>query len=133
MSKIKALSLFLSILPEESEELIINEDYLVYTNEEANEAVKENIRNSLWSFNADFLCNYVNLESKHIIHLQKLYEDSNEIFLKLLSANFNSLVRNAINLDGRGHFLAGYDGIENEITITIDDADEFTFYIYRCN
>lgn len=128
MSKIKALSILLSVHPEEAEELINYGDYLVYTDEEADEDVKEYIRESLWAFNPSFLSSYVDLEPKHITHIQQLYEDCNEVLLKLVGDSFDDLVEDAICSDGRGNFLATYDGKENEVQV-----EDVTYYIYRCN
>jgi hypothetical protein len=40
------------------------------------------------------------------------------------SGKFNDFADEAISADGRGHFLSGYDGNENE---------QDGFYIYRTN
>ena len=40
----------------------------------------------------------------------------------------------AVSDDGLGHWLAGYDGYENEETITQEDGNySDTFYLFRNN
>ena len=60
---------------------------------------------------------------------QFLYESFFEEVLQLLAdnstiKNFDDFVEDAVRADGRGHFLAGYDGNENE---------QGDFYLYRTN
>ena len=107
-----------------------NQEYLVLTDEEANDATKDYILDSLWAFNSDFILNHSSLDNwsarteKAISKMQEsLCEDANEI-VKALIADMDEFISDAIDADGRGHFLAGYDGEENE---------EDEFYIYRIN
>ena len=81
-------------------------------------------------FNTDFILDHSNLSEwnerteKAFRKMQsELCEDANEI-VKAIITNMDEFVSDAISADGRGHFLAGYDGEENE-------QDEF--YIYRTN
>ena len=63
-NKIKALQKFLNLNnKDEVRRLIKEEKYLVLTNIEANKACKENIVNTLWAFNYDFIEKYTNLKS----------------------------------------------------------------------
>ena len=44
------------------------------------------------------------------------------------------VIEEAVSSDGLGHWLAGYDGYENEETITLEDGNySDTFYLYRNN
>ena len=44
------------------------------------------------------------------------------------------VVKAAVNEDGVGHWLAGYDGYENEEVFTVEDGNySDTFYLYRTN
>ena len=54
---------------------------------------------------------------------QELCEDANEI-VKAIITDINEFIEDAISSDGRGHFLNGYDGTEEELN---------GFYIYRTN
>ena len=104
-------------------------DYFVYTDEEADEAVKEYIKESVWAFNADFIINHSKLpyEAKEMIkNFQTTKcEDANDTILALID-DFDDFVSDAISADGRGHFLSSYDGEENEETVNGE-----TYYIYR--
>jgi hypothetical protein len=128
-----ALMLHLDRSYDDCRELINDGDYVVYTDKEADDAVFEYIKDSVWSFNPSFLANYIDLPVEDIKQLQKSCEDSNNVFLKLLGDELEDFVYDAICTDGRGHFLSPYDGVESQIDIGTDGADEFTFYIYRCN
>jgi hypothetical protein len=57
----------------------------------------------------------------------ELCEDANEL-VKAVIRDIDHFVKDAILSDGRGHFLSGYDGEENEI-----EHKKVMFYIYRTN
>ena len=109
------------------------EEYLVLTGGEAYDRIHDAIEESLWAFNAEFIAAHANarLHDKAIDALRKmqveLCEDANEL-VRALIGDFDHFVRDAISADGRGHFLASYDGKESEVTV-----DGQTFYIYRVN
>lgn len=135
--KVKALAVFLNVTEEEidsseyDENLFEfeNQEYLVLTDEEANERTKEYISDTVWAFNTDFIIqhsstlDYDKASEQVIRAIQDLYENGNEAIKKLID-DFDEFVENAISADGRGHFISGYDGEENE---------EGGFYIYRIN
>lgn len=106
-----------------------NQEYLVLTEEEADEAIKENISELIWAFNANFILDHtsINWNSRIEKSLQKmqqeLCEDANEL-LKAMITDIDEFIEDAVDADGRGHFLSGYDGEENE---------EGGYYIYRIN
>jgi len=110
-------------------------NYLILTDEEADTKASEAIRELLWAFNANFiidnsekLTNAENYEiiSKAISKMQAdLCEDANELIFALID-DFDEFVDNAIAADGRGHFLSGYDGEENE-----QETESNLFYIYK--
>lgn len=105
------------------------DEYLVLTDDEADEAAKEHILDSLWAFNADFIASHANanLDKGAIEALQemqgKLCESANPI-VKAMIKDIDHFVDDAINCDGRGHFLSPYDGEENE---------SGEYFIYRIN
>jgi len=132
-AKEKALKLFLELdTIEEAQELIESGDYSVFTDEEADEAAREYILQSLWAFNADFIAGHTRggysddlVES--IKALQKQCEGVNDAIFSMIE-DLGHFVDEAISCDGRGHFMNSYDGEENEQHI-----DGETFYIYRNN
>ena len=100
-----------------------NEEYLVLTEDEADDKVKEYIKETVWAFNPTFLSDHSGIDEEVFIKLQESCETANDAIFKLIK-NFDNLVKDAIYVDGRGHFLAGYDGNENE---------QGDFYLYRTN
>ena len=104
--------------------------YFVFTDNEADKSAAEMIKESLWAFNADFILNCCGLETTNsvIFSLRSMQaescEDCNALILALINGTcgFDSFVEKAINADGRGHFISGYDGIEEENN---------GYYIYR--
>jgi hypothetical protein len=103
------------------------DDYLVYTDDEADEAVYNYIEESVCFFRSDFVAAHSEVDEEVIKKLQELHENSNKA-IKSLIKDFNHFVDDAVCADGRGHFLSSYDGEENEITINGN-----TYYIYRSN
>lgn len=139
MNKLNSLSNFLEVAKEdikvsnydnnvfETEEA----EYLVLTDKEASKYAKESILESAWAFNAWFILDNLNSKFRdanrdtleEIVKLaQEKCEDGNEIILGMITKR--SFVDEAIQCDGRGHFLATYDGEENE---------QDSYYIYRIN
>jgi hypothetical protein len=111
-------------------------DYLVLTDSEADEACAEHVKNSLWAFNADFILSEAGLDSsystaKSLTELQgNSCENCNDLILAIIegTCGLDSFVQSAMIADGRGHFLATYDGDELE-----QDICKQTFYIYKTN
>lgn len=140
-NRIKALANFLEV---ETDEITENdwennafdcngETYLVLTDEEADEKAREEITESLWAFNADFIISHTstyedmdNYEFQAAVNsLRKAQESACESLNPLVRAlieDMDDFVEDAIMSDGRGHFISRYDGEENE---------ENGFYIYR--
>ena len=107
-------------------------EYLILTDDEADTAAAEDIRESVWAFNAEFLVDYVpdGLTAEDITRLRgDSCEDVNDAFVALVKAGrgMDALTEDAIAADGRGHFLAGYDNEEIEL------GDTVTLYAYRTN
>ena len=129
-NKIKALAIFLGVDVEEIDEEYNNvlsygrEEYLVLTDDEADEAAREQVLDSIWVFRPGFLENYMPLDAETIgIIQQAKYDDANEP-LKRLIETLEIFVDDAIAADGRGHFLASYD---------FEEIEAGEFYIYRVN
>lgn len=96
-----------------------NQEYLVLTDEEANEEVKKEIKNTLWAFNSDFIIDHSRIEYSDSI-CETLNKIQGELcegcqeFIEALIEDFDDFCDDAISSDGRGHFLSYYDGNENE-------------------
>ena len=113
-------------------------EYLVLTDEEADKATREEIEGLLWAFNADFILKKTGFSDKlssgewtamkaALEEMQnKTCEACNEFIKGLINGTcgFDKFIEAAIEADGRGHFLASYDGEENE---------QGDCYIYRIN
>ena len=104
-----------------------NAEYLVLTDEEADQKVRDYIEESVWAFNAWFIIEHSDLpfEAEEMIKgfQESKCESANETILALIK-DFDEFVEDAISADGRGHFLATYDG---------DEIETESFFIYRVN
>jgi len=102
--------------------------FSVYTDTEADEEVIEYIKDSLWAFNASFLSSYTNLPLEVFEALQPQCENANEAILCIIEKNgsIEDFAQEAISIDGRGHFLSGWDGVEYEYYIN----GEY-YYVYE--
>jgi len=135
------LSAHLGVDIDDAESYIDDEDYLVLTDENADDAVREEIEQTLWAFNPSFLSAHTNVSEEAIKKIQELYEGANDALAEMIK-DFDEFVEDAVACDGRGHFLAGYDGNEDEVTYLSVTRDEdtytystksTTYYIYRRN
>lgn len=109
-----------------------NDDYLVLTDEEADEKAKEYITDSLWAFNPSFLASMTEFDEEifQAIADNGKCESNNDVIYNTIqkTCGINDFVEAAVQADGRGHFMSSYDGNENEETVHGE-----TFYIYRLN
>lgn len=109
-------------------------DYYVFTDEEADEYVKNYIIESIWAFEATFIAKECDLSDfdnavKGIRSMQESCNDScNVILLALIekTCGIEEFINDAINADGRGHFISSYDGEENEL-------EDEELFVYRYN
>ena len=104
-------------------------EYAIGDDSQADEAAENYISDTLWAFRASFVLSFCKIRGeraeKAFEKMQsELCEDANEIVLAMIGDNVARFVSQAISADGRGHFLSGYDGDENE---------QDGFYIYRIN
>lgn len=138
--RVQALAKYLDTSPEEIEEAYGDnsysygrQEYLVLTDAEADEACAERIRESLWAFNTNFIASHtsprLNGKAREALSKmqEKLCEDANDLVEALIS-DMDTFIADAIGADGRGHFLAQYDGDENE-----EKVGDARFYLYRTN
>lgn len=104
--------------------------YAIGTDAEADTAAEQHVRDSIWAFNASFILEQCDLPRDLEECIQsyqgKECESANDSLLKLVEkcCGLADFTKAAVSADGRGHFLSGYDGEENE---------SGEFYIYRVN
>lgn len=104
------------------------QEYRVLTDRQAGEACKQEILDSLWAFNWDFINDYliVVIPKSAWDKLVEQCQGANPVIAALLTRKKqNKLVVDAISADGRGHFLSYYDGKEIELASNL--------YAYRTN
>lgn len=107
-------------------------EYMVCTDGTADASVKGQILSSLWAFRSEFLAGETGLPVEVFSCLQeKMSEDCDETIHALVKATCGeaSFVDAAVCADGRGHFLATYDGDEKTFTT----SKGVTLFVYRCN
>lgn len=110
------------------------EEYAVGTDEEADSAVAEDIKQLMWAFNASFILSECGLpfelEAAIKAFQKDKCEDANDALLALVEkcSSLEDFTKAAVQADGRGHFLSGYDGEENE-----EKANDIDYFIYRVN
>lgn len=130
---------------EEAEELSYNDrwecftawgqEYKVLTDEEADKEARESILESLWAFVPHFILEHTefyrtssNRENEAfceaLVELQQRICESANPIIKALIEDLDKFVQDAIDEDGRGHFLSTYDG---------DEIESGEFFIYRIN
>ena len=101
------------------------QEWLVLTDEEADERARDYIHDSVWAFRPEFLIAHMprGMTTKAIKLIQQACEDANEPLSAML-VDRDHFVDDAIRADGRGHFLSSYDGEENESE---------GYFLYRVN
>ena len=113
---------------------VIDNEYMftVATDAEADHIAADDIKESLWAFNSDFICSHSTaLQAagpRAEQALQKMQAELCESANPLVEAmidDMDDFIQDAISCDGRGHFIAQYDGDENEVEVDGED-----FYIY---
>ena len=109
-------------------------EYSVCTDDQATAEAVADVTDSLWAFRSEFLRDYVPAlrDDRALAAFDRmrevLCEDGNELVRAMVGDRFAELMSDAIAADGRGHFLASYDGAERKVT----RAGQ-TFYVYRRN
>ena len=95
---------------------IDGKEWALFTDEEADKAVKSYIEESLWAFNKSFLSDQTGLPEEVFSTLQQDGESSNDAILSIVEkcGDMDTLVSDAVSSDGRGNFLSPYDGHEKE-------------------
>jgi hypothetical protein len=104
-------------------------EYMVLTDDEADEKAAESIKESAWAFNKSFLDGHSEsiaaFDDKTWAAVVDRCESANPAVLRLID-DVDHFISDAIASDGRGHFLNTYDGEENEVKV----GSEW-YYVYR--
>jgi hypothetical protein len=109
------------------------EEWAIGTDEEADKACANYIKQSLWAFNASFILSHSKVKyseklEKCLKQMQeKLCEDCNDL-VEAIIKDLDAFIQDAKIADGRGRFLSSYDNEEVEVVIN----GEFMF-AYRQN
>lgn len=109
----------------------IDNGYLVYTDEEADEAVREYIEETVWAFTPSFLSAHTGVDKVTINQIQNTQLDSPNEVLTAMIKDFDHFVEDAVRCDGRGLFLAQYDHEENYVSFSNEEGKNVTYFIYR--
>ena len=107
--------------------IIGNDTYYVLTEEEAEELVRERIKESLWCISSEFIEHETGFDAEIIgMVQQRMCENSNKFVKALIEAScgLEKFMNDIIEADGRGIFLT-YDGHES-----IEKINGETYYIY---
>jgi len=106
-------------------------EYRVMTDDEADQAAADHIRESVWSFNASFLSGETGIDETVFSALSDKCEGAQDEVRSIIdgSCGMDSFIESAVGCDGRGHFLGHYDNEENEHSVGSDE----TYYLYRTN
>ncbi len=106
--------------------IVCRDEYIICDDERADRLTADYIHDSLWAFNASFICNFIDgldelqceegMEAVIKIFQEQKCESANPVILRLVGNNLEALIQDAIMADGRGHFLSSYDCEEVEIT-----------------
>jgi len=105
-------------------------DYLVLTNEEANEEAKLQIRDSIWSFDSSLIMKHLKIEisAKIIEKVQSAMCPHCTLLLFALINDIDAFYKDILNEFNRGYFIAFHDSLE---FITYDFEENKRYYIYR--
>ena len=133
------LASHLGVDMDEAQHYIDSEDYLVLTDEQADDWVREEIEEMVWAFTPSFLSVHTRVSEEAIKKVQEMCEGANESITAMIK-DFDWFVEDAVRCDGRGHFLAGYDCEEHEkIYASVVrngrcyEVEQSAYYIYRRN
>jgi hypothetical protein len=104
--------------------IIDDEEYTVAeSEEEANKAARRAIEDSICYFRPSFLADHSDVPEKVFVWLAGTRFDDNEAYKDMIY-DVDDFIDDAIDADGRGHFLSPYDSKEHEIG---------EYFLYRIN
>lgn len=104
---------------------------IALTDEEADKAAEEYVENTAWAFTADYLQDMTGIPHEMFEAVQDKCEGAQDAILACIEATcgIESFRENAVADNGRGTFLSGYDGQEEEFEM----SDGNISYAYRLN
>ena len=108
--------------------------YAVGDEEEVKKAVSEHIKETVWAFNSKFLQEMTDIPQEAFAAMQDKCERANDPILQIIekTCGIEDFIESAINSDGRGHFLASYDGREMKDYFKSEmDGKKYPLYFYR--
>ena len=110
------------------------EEWLVLDDADADAAARVRLTDSIWAFNSGFLYEHMppNIPIEAVRALQDLCEDGSDALATMLGEDgLVDLLDDAIETDGRGHALAGWDGEEVEMPLALPNGRTVMYYGYR--
>ena len=107
----------------------LEENWLLATDSEADEHASELVLDSIWAFRPSFLSGATGIDQEvfEAIRANGRCEDNNNAIIAIIDSTcgITHFVAQAIQTEGRGHFISSYDGEEHEISGNL--------YLYRLN
>lgn len=98
-------------------------EYLVLTGDEADRQSERLLEESLWAFDPEWLASHSDdIPAEAFGALAEVYSEDASALIKRMIQDWDHFVGHTIMTDGRGHFLAAYDGAEHE---------SYDYFIYR--
>jgi len=106
------------------------EEYILVNNDEANALCGEYILETLWAFRPKYLAEITGMDKTIFEVLQPQCENANEAIHAIIknTCGIDYFIENTVKTDGRGIFLAIYDGEEREY-----EFNGKQYYLYRVN
>jgi len=106
------------------------DEFAMLTDDDADQACADYIRESVWSFRPEFLSGVTCIDQSVFEALADKCEDANDEVRSIIdgSCGMDDFVESAISADGRGPFLASYDSEEHEFC---DDNDDVWYFYQR--
>ncbi len=96
-------------------------EFFVANEKEANTLAAESIKEKLWAFEADFICEHSAALTKaggraenSVREMQRMLCEDAQPIIEALIDDLDTFIEDAIEADGRGHFIADYDGEEHD-------------------
>jgi len=109
------------------------EDFDILTDQDADIKCEEYVESLAWAFNPSFLSGITGIDEAVFKAIQDndKCEDNNDAILSIIkgTCGIPEFIESAVNADGRGHFLSGYDGEENYLRA----SDGSVLYAYKIN
>ena len=112
-------------------------EWILCNEETAQRLAEEYVEETLWAFRPSWLAGVTGLDESIFTLLAETgkCEDLNPVVTALIKGTgvdgdqrLAHVIWEAVNYDGRGHFLSSYDGEEIEL-----EAEIGTLYVYRTN